>query len=104
MKNKWRYVYVTEWQLDSMAEDINPEDAIISVLDGEMGLDSPERDLVQMLSSLNTKERDIVQSILFDGKTFAKVGLEMNLSKQRVHQIYKIALAKIKEEENGRTP
>jgi RNA polymerase sigma factor (sigma-70 family) len=104
MKKCWRYVYVTEWQLDSMSEDINPEDAIISVLDGEEKEDTPDRDLSQMLSSLNKKEKDIVQGILFDGKTFAKVGEEVSLSKQRVHQIYKAALLKIKEDENGRTP
>ena len=60
MKKCWRYVYVTEWQLDSMSEDINPEDAIISVLDGEEKGSTPDRDLSQMLASLNKKEKDIV--------------------------------------------
>jgi RNA polymerase sigma factor (sigma-70 family) len=104
MKKCWRYVYVTEWQLDSMSEGSNPEDDIISRLDGEEKEDTPDRDLSQMMSSLSPKEKEIVQGILFDGKTFAKVGAEVSLSKQRVHQIYKAALFKIKEDENGRTP
>jgi DNA-directed RNA polymerase specialized sigma subunit len=49
------------------------------------------------------KEAKIVESILYDGATFEATGKVMGLSKQRVHQIYKGALLKLKEEINAKT-
>lgn len=95
MKDKWRYIYFPEWALDEMIPKLNEEEIIISRLDGEEE-DEMEMDAYALLSTLSKKEADVVEKILFDGKTFHATGIEMGLSKQRIHQIYKSALIKLK--------
>jgi DNA-directed RNA polymerase sigma subunit (sigma70/sigma32) len=52
---------------------------------------------------LGKKEARIVESILYDGDTFEATGISMGLSKQRVHQIYKAAIEKLRGEVNAKT-
>ena len=100
MKDKWRYVFLPDWALEEMMCNEGEEEAMIDRLDGTVE-EEEEFDAYSILSSLSDKEAKIVQCILYDGKTFAATGIEMSLSKQRVHQIFKGALAKLKGVLNG---
>jgi DNA-directed RNA polymerase sigma subunit (sigma70/sigma32) len=101
MKDKWRYVYLPDYIIDSLIST-NPEDEMIRRLDGE---EEEEADFsaYEILNNLSAKERRVVESICYDGKTFEATGAEMNLSKQRIHQIYTIALEKLKGVINAQT-
>lgn len=104
MKDKWRYTYMPDFLMDSLDRSENPEDKIIASIDGEEEEEPHNFDAYEVLKKLPIKEAKIVESILYDGKTFEATGKVMGLSKQRVHQIYKGALLKLKEEiENGKT-
>jgi DNA-directed RNA polymerase sigma subunit (sigma70/sigma32) len=102
MKDKWRYVYLPDYMIDGLMST-SPEDAIISRLDGEEEGSEPSFSAYDILKSLQRKEAKIVESILYDGETFEATGKVMGLSKQRVHQIYKGALLKLKGEINAKT-
>lgn len=97
MKDKWRYTYLPEWALDNLSQPYNPEDSYISKLDGEEESSVPF-DGYEILNKLSVKEAKVVESILYDGLTFEATGKAMRLSKQRIHQIYTGALAKLKGE------
>jgi DNA-directed RNA polymerase sigma subunit (sigma70/sigma32) len=101
MKDKWRYVYLPDYIIDSLIST-NPEDEMIRRLDGE---EEEEADFsaYEILNNLSAKEARVVESICYDGKTFEATGAEMNLSKQRIHQIYTIALEKLKGVINAQT-
>jgi DNA-directed RNA polymerase sigma subunit (sigma70/sigma32) len=92
----WRYTYLPDYLMDTLVVT-NPEDAIISRLDGEEEGSEPSFSAYDILKILQRKEAEIVESILYDGETFEATGKVMGLSKQRVHQIYKGALLKLKE-------
>lgn len=102
MKDHWRYTYLPDYLMDTLVVT-NPEDAIISRLDGEVEEDEPSFSAYDILKCLQRKEAKIVESILYDGETFEATGKVMGLSKQRVHQIYKGALLKLKGEINAKT-
>jgi len=103
MKDKWRYVYLPDYMMDSLIST-NPEDELIKRLDGEEEVEEPNFSAYEILNNLSAKEAKVVESICYDGKTFEATGKAMNLSKQRIHQIYTIALAKLKGElTNGKT-
>lgn len=99
MKDRWRYVYLPDYIIDSLLSN-NPEDQIIKGLDGEEEEEEEEDEsyfsAYEILNNLSAKEARVVESICYDGKTFEATGAEMNLSKQRIHQIYTIALEKLK--------
>lgn len=95
MKDRWRYVYLPDYIMDSLLSN-NPEDQIIRGLDGEEEEEEPYFSAYEILNNLSAKEARVVESICYDGKTFEATGAEMNLSKQRVHQIYKTSLEKLK--------
>ena len=102
MKDHWRYTYLPDYLMDTLVVT-NPEDDIIRRLDGEEEVDEPAFSAYDILKVLQVKEAKIVESILYDGATFEATGKVMGLSKQRVHQIYKGALLKLKEEINAKT-
>jgi len=102
MRDKWRYVYLPDYIIDSLIST-NPEDEIIRRLDGEEEEEEPYFSAYEILNNLSAKERRVVESICYDGKTFEATGAEMNLSKQRIHQIYTIALEKLKGVINAQT-
>lgn len=103
MKDKWRYTYLPDYLMDSL-ESTSPEDEIIRRLDGEEDESDASFSAYEILNVLQPKEAKIVEKILYDGATFEATGKVMGLSKQRVHQIYKGALLKLKGElENGKT-
>jgi DNA-directed RNA polymerase specialized sigma subunit len=93
----WRYTYLPDYLMDTLIVT-NPEDDIIRILDGEEEEEEPNFSAYDILKCLVGKEAKIVESILYDGATFEATGKVMGLSKQRVHQIYKGALLKLKEE------
>lgn len=95
MKDRWRYVYLPDYIMDSLLSN-NPEDEIIRGLDGEEEEDESYFSAYEILNNLSAKEARVVESICYDGKTFEATGNEMNLSKQRIHQIYTAALEKLK--------
>ena len=99
MRDKWRYIYFPEWALDDLVHTACEEDKIINALDGN---DNDEEefdfDAYDILGKLSDKEARVIDSILYSGKTFAATGKEMGLSKQRIHQLYKMALTKLKGE------
>ena len=97
MKSDWRYINYTEWALDELLHSERDEDKIIDMLDGYCEKDTSSFDAYEALSCLNEKEAKIVELILFDGRTYISVGNELGLSKQRIHQIYNIALKKLKD-------
>jgi len=104
MKDKWRYVFMPQWAIDNIGVSYNPEDEIIRVLDGEEEEPSASFDAYEILNKLSAKEKKIVEAILYDGMTFEATGKALRLSKQRIHQIYTIALQKLKGEiDNGKT-
>ena len=50
----------------------------------------------EAISTLSPKKRDILYKKLYYNKTFKEIGFEMNISKQRVQQIYKEMLMELK--------
>ena len=103
MKDKWRYQYLPDYLMDTLVQS-SPEDDIIRRLDGEEEEAEHPFSAYEILKVLPRKEAQIVEKILYDGATFEATGKVMGLSKQRVHQIYKAALLKLKEEiQNGKT-
>lgn len=102
MKDKWRYVYLPDYMIDTLMST-SPEDDIIRGLDGEEEEEEETFSAYEVLKVLGKKEARIVESILYDGDTFEATGISMGLSKQRVHQIYKGALLKLKEVINAST-
>jgi DNA-directed RNA polymerase sigma subunit (sigma70/sigma32) len=95
MKDKWRYVYLPDYMIDGLIST-SPEDDIIRRLDGEEEGSEPSFSAYDILKILQRKEAEIVESILYDGETFEATGISMGLSKQRVHQIYKATIEKLK--------
>jgi DNA-directed RNA polymerase sigma subunit (sigma70/sigma32) len=100
-KDKWRYIYLPDYIIDSLVST-SPEDDIIRVLDGEEE-EEESFSAYEILKCLGAKEASVVEKILYDGETFEATGVSMGLSKQRVHQIYKGALQKLKGEVNAKT-
>ncbi|MCQ2148520.1 MAG: hypothetical protein MJZ16_13570, partial [Bacteroidales bacterium] len=72
----------------------SPEDATVTM--------AMEADVRGLLSALSEKERDIIEKRYgFNGeepKSLKAIGDEYNLTKERIRQIEKIALLKIKEQ------
>ena len=97
----WRLIPVPDWALDLRAGQYWPEDEWIAKLDGEEEEDCCRLSVDQILESLTDRERSIVKSITIDGDTFESVACKIGLSKQRVHQIYKGSLVKLKERLGG---
>ena len=59
---------------------------------------SPERIAgVDMIDTLDHKKRFVVESHIWNGLSFAKIGERLNVSKQRAHQIYWEAIGDLKE-------
>lgn len=102
MKDKWRYVYLPDYMIDTLMST-SPEDDIIRRLDGEEEEEEDGFSAYEVLKVLGKKEARIVESILYDGDTFEATGISMGLSKQRVHQIYKAAIEKLRGEVNAKT-
>lgn len=102
MKDKWRYVYLPDYMIDTLMST-SPEDDIIRGLDGEEEEEEETFSAYEVLKVLGKKEARIVESILYDGDTFEATGISMGLSKQRVHQIYKAAIEKLRGEVNAKT-
>lgn len=77
--------------------DINIEDQVIEKIDRE------ERDklLHDAIKDLPAKEELVIQGRYFEGSTSAKIGEELGVSHQRVGQIEKKALERIRESEKG---
>lgn len=96
MSNDWRYINYADWALDELLHTEYDEDKLIDILDGCSERPPPTFNAYEVLDCLNQKEALIVELILFDGRTYISVGRQVGLSKQRVHQIYNIALDKIK--------
>ena len=101
-KDKWRYIYLPDYIIDTLVST-SPEDDIIRGLDGECEVEEAAFSAYEILHCLGAKEARIVEKILYDGETFEATGVSMGLSKQRVHQIYKGALQKLKGEINAKT-
>jgi DNA-directed RNA polymerase specialized sigma subunit len=102
MKDKWRYVYLPDYMIDTLMST-SPEDDIIRGLDGEEEEEEESFSAYEVLKVLGKREARIVESILYDGDTFEATGISMGLSKQRVHQIYKAAIEKLRGEVNAKT-
>ena len=100
-KKDWRLVPVPDWGLDLKAGQYWPEDEWIAKLDGEDEEDPCRLSVEQMLESLSEREKIIVKGVAIDGDTFESVAGRLSLSKQRVHQIYKGSLVKLKERLGG---
>ena len=96
MSNDWRYINYADWALDELLHTEYDEDKLIDILDGCSEEPPPTFNAYEVLDCLNEKEALIVELILFEGRTYISVGRQVGLSKQRVHQIYTIALDKIK--------
>lgn len=96
-KDKWRYVYLPDYMIDSLMST-SPEDDIIRRLDGEEEEEEESFSAYDILKCLGKKEASVVEKILYDGETFEATGVSMGLSKQRVHQIYKGAIEKLRGE------
>lgn len=94
--NSWRYVSTEIWKLDQLAGLVEEEDRWIDMIEatGDEYEDFNAHDFLQKI--LTKTEYDVVDMILFDGLTFREAGLKIKRCKQRVWQIYKAALDKIK--------
>lgn len=94
----WRYSPVPIWVLDRHLS-YNPEDEMIADIDGEG--EPAYADLTFTYHSaleefLNTREARIVDMKIGDGMSFSEIGNDYGISKQRVHQIYCVAIEKLK--------
>ena len=87
LKDNWRYSLVgkNDWIFDR--NPTNPEDEIISLLDGDV--EETERPSgIEMLERLNPIQKKIVYYYLWEGFSFGKIGKMLGFTKQRIHQIY----------------
>lgn len=93
----WRLVLSADWAMDKYSEHHFPEDEWIAGIDDEdVEEDSCLMSVSQMLEGLTPREKEIVYSVAIDGETFQSVADRSSLSKQRVHQIYRSSLEKLK--------
>ena len=95
-KADWRYVpYIPE--LIDAIHNHNPEDKIISKLDGDYTTPPCDFDYHDVLSSyLTEKEAKTVDLYLSEGMTFQEIGDQLLCSRQYAHQLFKTALSKLK--------
>jgi len=99
---QWRYLGVGEntWMLDQLSGNVyNPESKIIAALDGGDldGFTEPTENLHDVLPTiLIDRERSVVEGYLFNGRSMADLGKSYKVTRQRVWQIYKQALEKVK--------
>ena len=92
----WRLVLSADWAMDKYSEHHFPEDEWIARIDGEEEDEPCSLSVFQMLEGLTPREKEIVFSVAIDGETFQSVADRSSLSKQRVHQIYRSSLEKLK--------
>lgn len=93
----WRLVLSADWAMDKYTEHHWPEDDWIASIDGDdLEEDCSVLSVDRMLEGLTAREKEIVYSVAIDGETFQSVADRSSLSKQRVHQIYRSCLEKLK--------
>lgn len=97
MRDDWRYRGVATWQLEQLTA-YNPEAQMIARLDKEDDGDMyiPEDFWRVVQSVLKEKEYKVVWARLADHKTYADIGAEHGVSRQRAHQIYNEAIEVLK--------
>ena len=84
------------WKLDELTHPTSPEEDWIDGIESTVD-EYEDFNAHDILTKVLTKtESDVVEMILFDGLTFREAGLKIKRCKQRVWQIYKAALEKIK--------
>jgi len=97
MKDDWRYVPYISPMIDKLADNVDAEETIISILDGQPGQKVDWDSHVLIDSVLREREADIVKSRIFLKKTFQEIGDEYKISRQRAHQLYNDSIDKMKE-------
>ena len=104
LKDNWRYVPVglDTWKIDYQ-HNYDPTDEMIERIDRK---NNPEENNiiqkelpsgVEMIERLDPIKQKVVFYYLWDGLSFSKIGKIMNLTKQRIHQIYWSAIEDLKE-------
>lgn len=108
--NTFQFIYAGS---DDFWFDLNnrydPTDDWIDELDGDQPPPPPPKDTVgreklahSMLKALDRKERKIVKAHLFENKSFAQIGREMNCTRQNVKYHYDKSLAKLRDKFNDK--
>jgi len=99
MKGAWRYVPLTQSQLNRL-RSVDYEGLIIERLDG----DDEEEDHFSIFDVLdNTKiltdrQKDVLEMRIVDDMTFEEIGKALETSKQNVFEIYNKALTNLKKD------
>lgn len=104
LKDSWRYIPVglDTWKIDYQY-NYDPTDDMIEMIDRK---NNPEENNiiqkelpsgVEMIETLTPIKQKVVFYYLWDGLSFSKIGKIMNLTKQRIHQIYWSAIDDLKE-------
>lgn len=95
-KDDWRLVPFIPEMIDKFYYE-NPEDKIISTIDGDQTKPPVSFDYHELLSThLSEKEKTIIDLYLNEGKTFQEIGDHYKCSRQFIHMIYHSSLRKLK--------
>ena len=95
-KADWRYVPYIPDLIDAI-HNHNPEDKIISKIDGDYTTPPCDFDYHEVLSTyLSEKEALTIELYISEGKTFQEIGDVLLCSRQYAHQLYKSSLEKLR--------
>ena len=99
MKGNWRYVPLTQSQLQRL-RSVDYEGLIIERLDGD---DEEEEgfsifDVLDNTNLLTDRQKDVLEMRIVDDMTFEEIGKHLETSKQNVFEIYNKALTNLKKD------
>lgn len=93
-----------DWQLDSISLPPNfwnvVEDEMLERIDSKSSNEDsvPEFCAIELVQEvLNEQQAFVVEGYLWRGKSYAQLGKELGVTKQRVHIVYHKSLEKLKE-------
>ena len=100
MKSSWRYIPLTQKQLERIVA-VDYETIILDRLDGdeeEEDFGFSIFDLLDNTDLLTDRQKDVLEMRIVESKTFEEIGKCLNTSKQNVFEIYNKAITNLKKD------